>query len=790
MKTHLQLLITGVLLLLCFEGYSGTQGNDLTADGSVLTVKVQSESIANNMLGDNGERKVSIYLPPGYDENGIVNYPVVYMLPGEIGTNEDWFSVMGGPAFVEWLNKAIHSERIKPMILVFPDTKNKITRSWYTNSSVTGNWEDFIVNDLVSYIDNNFQTLPFPGSRGIAGRNVGGYGALKLATKHSDVFGAVYSINALVDFETVITDQNIWAESFTIASNAKSSHSDDPFANQLLGMALSFSPNENNPSQRGMLPKTATGEIVPAVYQKWLSEDPKNLVMNYSDALKSLKAFTVDCSTSDALIMLNSNYSEVLNKNGIEHDFTFFNGNDNSALAARVNDFMLPMFSEKLCHSLLESDLKASYNPSEAIKARLISDGTIIIAHLHMKHDEGTQASLHVNNDYPALEGETSTIPPDSLHVHYEYPAIEGETSTIPLDSLKEGIYAIFAESKSGFQGKSYMFVINNGTPQVKIHVTDSYTGKELADCAVLVNNENFKTDVNGQIAFKLGGDVALSFSKENYTSLEEDITVYTDTNLYFSIVKDSRIQVVEKGYGMPVFEATVTQNNQATLTGTDGYTTVQNLRDGMLNCRVFKPGYFTEMVNIPLLPGSSTTIELTKKLANVDFYVVSEEGPVWDIPVVLGDITISTDETGKASFTDIDTRVAYSWSVDSKFKESASGSFYLQSDTVLSVFLPNKENVDIKAGLNNGQIATANSALESVEFMVYPNPVRDAVTIQSNGLAGSTVEVISENGVSLYQSKIEGNLQKLNLSDFNSGTYFIRVSKGNKKHTERILKL
>jgi S-formylglutathione hydrolase FrmB len=39
------------------------------------------------------------------------------------------------------------------------DMTTPLGSSWYVNSPVTGNWENFVVQELVPYSDANFRTL-------------------------------------------------------------------------------------------------------------------------------------------------------------------------------------------------------------------------------------------------------------------------------------------------------------------------------------------------------------------------------------------------------------------------------------------------------------------------------------------------------------------------------------------------------------------------------------------------------------------------------------------------------
>lgn len=62
----------------------------------------------------------------------------------------------------------------------------------YSRSETTGDFEEFIAHDVVSYIDAHYRTIPDPKSRGLVGRSMGGYGALRIGMKYANIFGALY----------------------------------------------------------------------------------------------------------------------------------------------------------------------------------------------------------------------------------------------------------------------------------------------------------------------------------------------------------------------------------------------------------------------------------------------------------------------------------------------------------------------------------------------------------------------------------------------------------------------
>lgn len=136
------------------------------------------------------EQPVAVYLPPSYNDSD-KEYPVVYYLPG-FGNSTNYYTQYG--VYRDYLLKnsmdeLINEGKIKDMIVVIPNAVNIFGGHFYVNSPVTGNWENFIIEDLVNFIDKAYRTLPKPESRGICGHSMGGFGALNLAMLYPDIFG-------------------------------------------------------------------------------------------------------------------------------------------------------------------------------------------------------------------------------------------------------------------------------------------------------------------------------------------------------------------------------------------------------------------------------------------------------------------------------------------------------------------------------------------------------------------------------------------------------------------------
>src|SRR6476620_3673895 len=139
------------------------------AVGRVHSFFIDAKSLQNSG-GENTRRKVSVYLPPDY--NGSASrYPVIYYLHGFMG--KDSISA----TMKDILDEGIRSKKIRPFILVIPDQYTLFEGSFYSNSTLTGNWDEFTSKELVSYVDKNYRTKATRESRGLAGHSMGGYGA-------------------------------------------------------------------------------------------------------------------------------------------------------------------------------------------------------------------------------------------------------------------------------------------------------------------------------------------------------------------------------------------------------------------------------------------------------------------------------------------------------------------------------------------------------------------------------------------------------------------------------------
>jgi S-formylglutathione hydrolase FrmB len=166
---------TSAILLTCLLGLfvNGTRA------ATVDTVATYSQSMKKTI-------KALVILPAGYE--GEKRFPTVYLLHGYGGGYADY--IKNTPAIKDYADQY-------QLIIVCADGRN----SWYLDSPVDTTWryESYVAKELVGWIDQRYQTLANKNSRAIMGLSMGGHGALSLAIKHQDVFGAAGSMSGGLD---------------------------------------------------------------------------------------------------------------------------------------------------------------------------------------------------------------------------------------------------------------------------------------------------------------------------------------------------------------------------------------------------------------------------------------------------------------------------------------------------------------------------------------------------------------------------------------------------------------
>jgi S-formylglutathione hydrolase FrmB len=324
--------------------------------GTVERIKIHGPSLEGNLANEPASPEVTVYLPPSYAAERSRRYPVVYLLHGYTGTDSTWTGRLAN--LPESADKLAATGAARELIVVMPNAFNVYAGSMYSNSVTTGNWEGYIADDLVAYVDKTYRTIPERNSRGLAGHSMGGYGTIRIGMKRPDVFSSVYLMSACC------LTANISPRSEAMAASERLRTREDVqnaiqagrggFGLVMLAQAAAWSPNPANPPLYFDLP-VKNGEIQPAIIAKWAANAPLAMLDQYVPSLKRLNALAIDIGDKDGLIGSNRELDEALTRFGVAHTFEVYDGDHVNKVGERVEQKVLPFFATKLSHTASRS---------------------------------------------------------------------------------------------------------------------------------------------------------------------------------------------------------------------------------------------------------------------------------------------------------------------------------------------------------------------------------------------------------------------------------------------------
>ncbi len=330
------------------QGPAAAPAAPIAIKGKLERIKVHGKSLEGNLMGESAEPEVSIYLPPSYASERNRRYPVIYLLHGYTGTDLGYFGNNGGPRFLPGIAERVYAAgAAREMILVMPNGMNAYGGSMYSNSVTTGDWEGYVAEDLVAYMDKNYRTIATRDGRGLAGHSMGGYGTVRIGMKRPDVFSSIYALSSCCLNEGSVrggrAGQPSAAEGIKSPEEARGNRG----AQGDLARAAAWAPNPSNPPLYLDLPRK-NGEVVPAVAVKYAANSPIAMLDQYVPNLKKLKAIALDIGLQDNLIGGNRLLVDGLTRFGIAHTFETYEGDHGNRIPQRLEEKVLPFFSKQL----------------------------------------------------------------------------------------------------------------------------------------------------------------------------------------------------------------------------------------------------------------------------------------------------------------------------------------------------------------------------------------------------------------------------------------------------------
>ncbi len=321
--------------------------------GRIVVTHLDSKLLHGNPGGENPRRRVSVYLPPGYEASPGQRYPVLYYLHGFTWNDSLIFNQDGMKAL---LDQAIAAGQIRPLIVVVPDEQTRFGGSWYVNSATNGPWADFTARELITFIDKQFRTLARPGSRGLAGHSMGGGGTLRLALAYPGTWAAAYALSPafLGPHPSYLPGPGV-GPALRASSAAEAQRSHTTLA--AVSLARAFSPNPKATPFGANFPGSLGADSLvrrEAVLTRWVLASPLYTLPIRPAALRQLRALAFDWGAQDEVKHIPPTcrqFSNLLTVYGIRHAAEEYEGTHGSRImgtTGRMYQQVLPFFNRHL----------------------------------------------------------------------------------------------------------------------------------------------------------------------------------------------------------------------------------------------------------------------------------------------------------------------------------------------------------------------------------------------------------------------------------------------------------
>ncbi len=354
------LLLAWLLPVALVAQHSGRDSARSELAGRVVLDTVHSRALQGNLLGDPSDQPVAVYLPPGYDRKPERRYPVIYLLPpfgGGPGTwTRAWPGLFGPRSGVAVIDSTLAAGGMREVIVVMPDGRNRYHGSFFANSPVTGDWEDFLAQEVVEHVDRTYRTLRVPESRGLAGHSMGGNAALRVGMNRPKVFGAVYALSpcCLEGYDQV--PDVVWERLLSyedVDALQRGYREGDFYGMTVVAAGAWITPNPDDPPFFVDLPvRLVDGELRrdEELSAHWAAATLTARINEKLNVLRDLRGLYLDHGNRESASLVEGvrQFSQALSERGVAHRYEVYDGTHHSRIMERLGTRMLPFFDEAL----------------------------------------------------------------------------------------------------------------------------------------------------------------------------------------------------------------------------------------------------------------------------------------------------------------------------------------------------------------------------------------------------------------------------------------------------------
>ena len=306
-------------------------------------------------------------------------------------------------------------------------------------------------------------------------------------------------------------------------------------------------------------------------------------------------------------------------------------------------------------------------------------------------------------------------------------------------------------------------FSILSVVPEVTVRVEDLHTGEPLHGSEVFFGSTKYLTNEEGEIQFQeCGGEYSFVVDFDDYGGVVKKFDVRSDTTIIITLVRNSYIKVMDRLTGDPVIGARVFYGDGVDVTDDEGLAAIRDYRKEQFIYRVEYATFFTLEDSIALVPGDTLSTQLTRQVANIDFYVTDETGPVSNQAVIMSGLSKKTEPDGLAGFLSMPARRVYHYSVERDCYLPVFDSLFLEIDTTVHIMLePDMDAPELQVDMIGDSLLQVISSKSGIIYAVppgtpkHPDSIQAAQILSVPVLAGQLLEIptagLPEGDYSIY---------------------------------------
>jgi len=320
--TSFYVLISTLTTLASFPVATGDQS--LQLGQQVKIFNITSEFV--------GYREIEVYLPPGFNPTRTLPYPLIVFLHGYDTTFLSF-------DFLNNVTNSLVESGMFPdgVVMLKPDGSVPSTSpdgqgSFRANSELNGNYEDYLLKEVIPWAETNLNANTDPKMRVLMGHSDGGSAALRIGFQNLNLFKSITSHSGFAKVDTALISA-VGNTSVFIESAFNTINPNKPlgrFSNLLVEASKAWSPDLS--AEYGMdfpFVNNGGGELNNTVINNWVSFSPHTIVLNDPNYIQlNIVNLWLDVGDKDELMLLQPNLglAGILLEANIPHELQVYEG--------------------------------------------------------------------------------------------------------------------------------------------------------------------------------------------------------------------------------------------------------------------------------------------------------------------------------------------------------------------------------------------------------------------------------------------------------------------------------